>query len=343
MTKRNFILGAVFALATTIGISTLPTVSDAQEVNWRGAALQRVDLHWSERWVWLADQLKEKSGGKFSVELSTFPELGLNGGELIRLLNTGLMDMGDVVTGYVSGEVPIFEGAQLPGVYANYNEARAGYAAWEASVVADRGAAVGGRVLTSFSFGSQFLWSTFEMNDLSDLKGKRIRVFAKAQADYLEAFGAIAVNMPLAEVYSALQLGTVDGAVSGAEYARGASLWEVVSHVIDLRLGVGAGFMVVSEKSLAGLDEKQTAVLDSLIPELRDRSWELGKRNTDDGMKVVLEKGIKATVPAKPEWEVDLLKATQDAVLVNWAARAGDGAKEAFNANIAPIVGYEMN
>lgn len=341
--NRRTILGAVVALAATIGVSVMPTASVAEEAKWRGAALQRVDLHWSERWVWLADQLKEKSGGEFTVDLSTFPELGLNGGELIRLLNSGLMDMGDVVTGYVSGEVPIFEGAQLPGVYADYDQARAGYAAWEESVVADRGETVGGRVLTSFSFGSQFLWSTFEMNDLSDLKGKRIRVFAKAQADYLESFGAVAVNIPLAEVYSALQLGTVDGAVSGAEYAKGASLWEVVTHVIDLRLGVGAGFMVASNKSLSGLDEAQTAVLDSLIPELRDRSWELGKRNTDIGMKAVLENGIIAIIPAKAEWEPALLEATQSAVLTNWAARAGDGAKEAFNDNIAPIVGYEMN
>lgn len=315
----------------------------AQEVNWRGAALQRVDLHWSGRWVWFAEQLEETSGGTFHLELSTFPELGLNGGELIRLLNNGLIDAGDVVTGYVSGEVPIFEGAQLPGVYGTYEEAQQGYAAWEKSVVADRAEAVGGKVLTSFSFGSQYLWSNFPVNDLSDLDGKRIRVFANAQADYLESFGAVAVNMPLAEVYSALQLGTVDGAVSGAEYAVGANLWEVVSHVTDLRLGVGAGFMVVSQQSYDSLSEEQRGTIDAIIPELRERGWALGKRNTDESMEIVLENGIEPTLPFKPEWEEELLTATRDSVLANWGSRSGADAADAFNANIAPIVGFEMN
>lgn len=325
------------------GAAVGATAASAQEVNWRGAALQRVDLHWSDRWVWFADQLEQTSGGTFNLELATFPELGLTGSELIRLLNNGLIDVGDVVTGYVSGEVPIFEGAQLPGVYADYEQAREGYAAWEESVVADYPEAVGGKVLTSFAFGSQYLWSTFPVNDLSDLEGKRIRVFASAQADYLESFGAVAVNMPLADVYSALQLGTVDGAVSGAEYAVGANLWEVVSHVTDLRLGVGAGFMVVSQMSWDGLGEEQRQTLEALIPELRERGWSLGKRNTDESMEIVLENGIEPTLPAKPEWETALLEATRNAVLTSWSDRVGSGAAEAFNANLAPIVGFEMD
>lgn len=132
-------------VAVAFGCATLAGAASAQDVNWRGAALQRVDLHWSDRWVWFADQLEKTSDGSFNLNLSTFPELGLSGGELIRLLNNGLMDVGDVVTGYVSGEVPIFEGAQLPGVYADYEQARKGYAAWEDTVVADRPEAEIGR------------------------------------------------------------------------------------------------------------------------------------------------------------------------------------------------------
>jgi TRAP-type C4-dicarboxylate transport system substrate-binding protein len=337
---------ALFLGALVLGFTTLsaPSGSVAQEaeVQWRGVALQRLDLHWPERWEWFRDQLAEKTDGRFQLELVTFPVVGLTGSALIGLLNPGLLDAGAVVTGYVSGEVPLFEGVQLPGVYVDYEQARLGYAAWLDNVVEPRQEAVGGKVLTSFAFASQFLWTNFPINDLSDLQDKKIRVFAKAQADYLATFGAEPVNIPLADVYTALQLGTVDGAVTGPEFAAGAKLWEVISHVTDLRMGVGAGFMVVSEQSWQALSEADQALIDELVPELRRRAWDIGRRNTEDNLKVVVDNGIVATIPFKPEWDEPLQQATLDAVLTGWAERAGPDGKPSFNQYLAPIVGFSM-
>jgi TRAP-type transport system periplasmic protein len=332
------------ALLLGLGSLAAPSGALAQdpEVQWRGVALQRLDLHWPERWEWFQGQLAEKTDGQFQLELVTFPELGLTGSELIRLLSTGLLDAADVVTGYVSGEVPLFEGVQLPGVYEDYEQARLGYEAWLANVVEPRQQAVGGKVLTSFAFASQYLWTNFAVDELSDLQDKKIRVFAKAQADYLANFGAEPVNLPLADVYTALQLGTVDGAVTGPEFAAGAKLWEVVSHVTDLRLGVGAGFMVVSEQSWQGLPDEYRAVIDELVPELRQRAWDIGRRNTEDNLKVVVENGIEARIPAKDAWREPLQEAALEVVLAGWAERAGPDGKASFNDYLAPIVGYTM-
>jgi TRAP-type transport system periplasmic protein len=333
--------------ALLLGVMSLsaPGTAGAQdaEVQWRGVALQRLDLHWPERWEWFQQQLAAKTDGRFQLELVTFPELGLTGSELIRLLSTGLLDAADVVTGYVSGEVPLFEGVQLPGVYKDYDQAAEGYAAWLEGVVEPRQQAAGGKILTTFAFASQYLWTNFAVNELSDLKDKKIRVFAKAQADYLAEFGAEPVNLPLADVYTALQLGTVDGAVTGPEFAAGAKLWEVVSHVTDLQLGVGAGFMVVSQQSWDGLPEEMQQVIDGLVPELRERAWDIGRRNTEDNLKVVVEHGIAATIPAKEEWRPELQQATLDVVLAGWAERAGPDGKSSFNQYLAPIVGFSMD
>ena len=141
--KPASVLGALL-----VGLATLsapgPVPAQEAEVQWRGVALQRLDLHWPERWVWFQEQLAERTDARFQLELVTFPELGLTGSELIRLLSTGLLDAADVVTGYVSGEVPLFEGVQLPGVYTDSDEAQRGYEAWLENVVLPRQEAVGG-------------------------------------------------------------------------------------------------------------------------------------------------------------------------------------------------------
>jgi len=171
---------------------------------------------------------------------------------------------------------------------------------------------------------------------------KAIERTAEALLQALANFGVEPVNLPLADVYTALQLGTVDGAVTGPEFAAGAKLWEVVSHVTDLRLGVGAGFMVVSEQSWQGLPEEYRAVIDELVPELRQRAWDIGRRNTEDNLKVVVENGIEATIPAKDTWREPLQQAALDVVLAGWAERAGPDGKTSFNEYLAPIVGYSM-
>ena len=92
---------------------------------------------------------------------------------------------------------------------------------------------VGGKPISSFGFTSQFLWTKAPINTLDDLKGKKIRIFAKAQSDYLAALNASTVSIPLAELYSALERGVVDGCITGPEVAAGAKYHEVVQNVTD--------------------------------------------------------------------------------------------------------------
>jgi hypothetical protein len=77
------IFGALLLGVMSVSAPGTAGAQDA-EVQWRGVALQRLDLHWPERWEWFQQQLAEKTDGRFQLELVTFPELGLTGSELIR-------------------------------------------------------------------------------------------------------------------------------------------------------------------------------------------------------------------------------------------------------------------
>jgi hypothetical protein len=83
-------------------------------------------------------------------------------------------------------------------------------------------------------------------------------------------------------------------------------------------------------------------VVDELVPELRKRAWDIGRRNTEDNLKVVVENGIEAVIPAKDAWRTPLQQATLEVVLSGWAERAGPDGKASFNEHLAPIVGYSM-
>src|SRR3712207_5247134 len=54
----------------------------------------------------LRDGLKAKSGGAIEVKLSAWPEMGLTGPEVLRLVRAGQVDIGAAPLSTVSGDVP---------------------------------------------------------------------------------------------------------------------------------------------------------------------------------------------------------------------------------------------
>jgi TRAP-type C4-dicarboxylate transport system substrate-binding protein len=340
--NRRSVLGMS---AGAVAAAAVHTSASAQaEVTWKCVANTRLSRQFTVKWKWLAEEMGQRTKGRMKFDVVSFPELGMTGTELIRVLNAGILDAGEVVTGYVSGEVPMIEGAQMVGVYKDIDEARKAYEAWLPAVVEPLSNRIGGVPLSSFGFTSQYLWTKQPINDLSDLKGKKIRIFAKAQSDYFTALGANTVSIPLAELYSALERGVIDGCITGAEVAAGAKYHEVVGYVTDLLMGPGAGYTVVSRKAWRGLPPDIKKEFEAIIPQLRKISWDTTKQDDQENLEIVKSRGIKATIPVKPDWVPQLKKTAQDVVVPEWVKRSGGAnAAKAFNETIAPIVGFQAN
>jgi TRAP-type C4-dicarboxylate transport system substrate-binding protein len=337
--RRSLLRAGAAGMAAALAPSVL---AQDKPITWKVVANTRLSSQFTVKWAWLTEQLAKRTNGRFKLEVVSFPELGMTGTELIRMLNAGLLDAGEVVTGYVSGEVPIIEGAQMVGVYENLDQARRSYEGWMKAVAEPNAKQMGGVPISTLAFTTQLLWSKFPVNTLADIKGKKIRIFAKAQADYMTALGATAVSIPIADVYSALERGVIDGCVTGPEIAAGFKYHEVVQYVTDLMLGPGAGYVVVSEKAWRGLPPDIRKEFEALLPEMRKMSWELAAKDDKQHLDTVISRGIKATIPAKPEWVPQLRKIAQEQVAPAWASRSGPRAVPAFNEVIAPIVGFTL-
>lgn len=328
------------------GFLIVPLISQpalAQDkITWKVVTIHRIGANWNVRWKWIQDELPKRTNGRIALSITTLPELGLSGFELLRVLKANLVDMADVTTAYVSGDFPLIEGANLPGINTDSEQVKRAYDAWTPKAIAPHEDLMGGKVISHWNINGQFLVTKFPMNSLDDLKGKKIRVYAKSQADFLSALGAQPVNMAFAEVYSALERGTVDGAVSGPDAIPGLRLYEVAKYVTDLQLGQSPGHLIVSRKSWDALPADLKKVIEDMQADLIKVGWEAGKVNDKDGIDVAINKGMTVTVPAKPEWKDQLAKAGREAVK-QWAGRVGPQGVADFNAVLAPIVGFKID
>lgn len=99
---------------------------------------------------------------------------------------------------------------------------------------------------------------------VADFEGKKISVFGGAQSFTVKSLGAVPIEMGGADIYVALQQGTVDGNIYALPSAKSWKLNEVVKSIsTNANFGGAAGVLAVDTKVWAGLSPtSQTSLVD---------------------------------------------------------------------------------
>lgn len=331
--------------ATVAGVASavaMPVLAQAKPITLK-AVVQHRNGESYKKWTWLQEQVSKRSDGKLAIEITTIGELGLGGPEMLRVLKSGVIDMAEVLPGYVASDFPMIEACDLPGISTSFDQSRAMYDVWTNNVIAKHESVLGGKIVSSFCWSTMFMYTKFPLNQLSDFKGKKIRVFAPAQARFLTALGAEPLSMTTADMYPSLQRGIIDGAITGTEHVKASSLWEVTKYMTNINIPPMGSYIVIGTRSLAKLPPELRQIFTDIGPELTNLGWQLGRDNDVLGFEFALEKDMVLTRDAKPEWVPELKKISAEDIVPWWAGRAGPQAKKAFNEFLAPIVGYTLS
>ena len=306
----------------------------AAQTKWKGVATSRPTPQFA-LWEWFATELDKRTGGQIKGDVVSLPELGLTGFELVRVTRAGLVDFADVILAYVAGEVPVVEAVDLPALYADFDASIKAHAAF-LQVVRKHEDKLGGVVLGGYLWPGQYIISRKPIKSPADLKGLKIRVYGAADTDLVRALGMEPVAITFAEVYTALERGTVDAALTGSYPAFAVKLFEVSKFIVDVNHGPNSGVLVVSKKSWDKLTPDQQQVLRKLGDEFTQRGWDVGKRTDKEGIDKNREKGMEF-VPATPAMTAAVKDVMMKTVLPNWLKRAGPDAKPIFNQYLAPF------
>lgn len=298
----------------------------------------------------LRDAVPKTSGGRVEINLKSYPEMSVQGPEVIRLVRSGQVEIGGAPLTTVSGDVPLLDGFDLPGVHASMDQVRR--AAQALMPAANRELEkLGVRIIATNPFPAQVFFCKKPISGLADLKGLKIRVAGPSQSDFLSALGAQPVAIAFGEVYSALERGTVDCAVTGTGTGNAQKWWEVTSHLYTLVASWGISGYMVNLAWWNRLDPPVRGYLEKTFHEVEDAQWRLGAELTQDGIECNVGNAagckIFTVVKSKP---MTLVKATDadnararqilvDTVLPNWVKRCGARCGDTFNEFIAPIAG----
>jgi len=249
--KKNVfqrILGIVVCATVIIGVmgfTLLPAKAQAGPITIKVVQSWPKPVHWNrpgEAYIkWAEMRLK----GKVKFQILGGPEVvpTFQQGEALR---NGVVDMMIGAINYYSGEMPEVDCLKLfnipqwevreKGVYDYYNKLHA-------------------KKLNAYYIGNQLpqnvpfhLYTTFPVSKVEDFKGKTIRVTAIYRA-FVEAMGGSPATIAPAEVYTALQRGTVDGLGWPEKGLMDLGWHEVIKYRID------PGFYVLDGTVAMNLDK----------------------------------------------------------------------------------------
>jgi TRAP-type C4-dicarboxylate transport system substrate-binding protein len=301
----------------------------------------------------LRDGLKAKSTGQIDVKLSAWPEMGLNGPEVLRLVRAGQVDIGAAPLSTVSGDVPFLDGIDLAGLHPDIDQARKTADALVplANKELER---FGSRIIAVYPFPAQVIWCRQPVASLADLKGRKIRTFGASLNDFVTAIGAQAVSIGFPEVYSALERGVADCAVTGTGSGNAAKWYEVTSSIYNLSVGWAVAAYYVNIAWWNKLDPATRELIGATMKEVETAQWKLGAEATQDGLDCNAGKAegckIHTLVKDKPMKVADatqddkatLKRIVETAIIPGWVKRCGARCGEIYNQVVAPITGVKF-
>ncbi|MBI4621340.1 MAG: TRAP transporter substrate-binding protein [Desulfobacterales bacterium] len=264
-----------------------------------------------------ADYINEHGKGKVRLEYFHSGTL-LKAEELLPGLMQGTADMIFHTDSYIMGTLPILGIIELPFLYESMEDAskklRIGSPLYE--LINQELAKKNLFMVATLPAISQYIWTKDKpVRKPEDLKGLRIRTAGRVEAMVIKALGGASTTIPTAELYEALQRGTVDGALCywGTIPARGlqevlkyytkgyfAAYTEEIYMPLDKWKGLPPDIRKLMIES-AKLYEKQ--IFEYAVPVWDKETWPVIKKAGLKETELTREERAKFREMVKPVWD----------------------------------------
>ena len=289
------------------------------------------------------DAVRAKTDGQVDIQLTSYPELGISGFDMIRLLEDGTIGMGEIYSGFVGGEFPIFEAANLWGAYASVDEWFEASEALQEDIKSLVTRETGGGRIVGFNYYSgNYFFTKKPLNTLADFKGVKTRSHSNVLSDLVNHMGANAQTMAFADVYPALERGVLDGAVTCGSCAVGQKWFEVTDYLTGPVPGTFAETFITFNATLWNSlpeDFQNIILAEGVLHSDRAKAAALQADIEAEGQ--LIELGMEHS-NFSSEMLALLKEGARLSVIPNWAERAGGPESEAvklYNTKVAPITG----
>lgn len=309
----------------------------AEKIEWKMATTSPPGHYMAKRYVVpFIDKIREDSGGRLDIKLFYLGQLPYDGTHYLPVLKERGLDAALTGIKDIVGDISVTGVFNLPFFFPDVENVQA--------------AARGLRPIFDREFGKynarpiyyaeaqtiQIMNRKSQLQSLEAFKGLKLRVLGPEPAEALKALGASPVTVSLGELYTSLQRGILDGAMTNEGSALGTKLQEVCKYFILVNFQEFMTMSFVNVDSFNALPKDiQKIVLDAAAWMEKVNFAEIHKE-TDQDRATLKQKGVE--IIRMPPAELDKVRKKVAHITENWVAKSPVH-KEAYGKSLEAMKG----
>jgi len=290
------------------------------------ASLHQFERHEAPFWN---RELARLSQGKYSAEIVAFDSAGVPGGDMLRLVELGVVPFCTMLMSALLTAHPHYAASDLAGLNVDFASLKKSVAASRAYLESRLRAEHNVQLLAIYTYPAQVVFCKQAFSGLTDLQGRQVRVSSPSQADFFQALGARPVMTPFRQIVAHIRSGDVDCAVTGTMSGYTLGLHQVTTHIHTLPITWGLAIFAANKKAWDSLPPDLRSLISRELPALESAVWQESGRETAEGL--ACNTGVGAcpagpaghmtVVAAQPADDVLRRRALEQTVLPRWLAR----------------------
>jgi TRAP-type C4-dicarboxylate transport system substrate-binding protein len=321
--KKGLLLGILFLLGGILISwqegSTAPLIMRFSSGLPENQFIEKEFIEWG-------NMIEQNSKGALKVQFYHSAQL-YRDHEVIKSVQTGALDSGNAYTMYLESQlVPAVKVYQLPFLFRTMDEAIKAYRSEIGETMRKTAEQKGVKLLAMVCWPSPediIIATTKPVKSLADIKGMVIRAVSPESSAVLKKWGAGPSFITGAEVYMALQRGTINGAIMSLINYHERKMYEVAPHAIFLPIMAVHSFIVMNKGFFDRLSPEQQRII--------QEASKVAEKNSEGAAMKALEEftrdvGKKSTLYRPTATEIaqwreglpamwgDLLKGQEDAL-----------------------------
>ena len=279
-----------------------------------------VEHHLGKSMDRFAKRVEEKSGGQMSITIYPAGQLYTDKSMNDAILSGGL-DMGLNSTAMWTTVMPMLNVLDVPFLLLNYDSVSKALDGGLGDTLNAEFESKGVHNLIWADYGYvQFANNKRALMKPEDFEGLQLRGYGQIPAETIKALGASPVTMGAAEVYTAIQRGTIDGQTSGTTAMLARKIYEVAKYLTITNHAFCEFTLAMNKTKWDSLTSEQKKVLTEAAKETQD---EIRQETKDEDLKTteaLREAGMEVfVVPAEemPLWQTATMKVREDFIRDN--------------------------
>jgi tripartite ATP-independent transporter DctP family solute receptor len=291
VTRRTILAGATVAAAS----GTLPTRLRAQgPIRWRFAHPHPESDSWHKAALRFAELMKERTGGQVEIQVFGGGVLG-NDPTMVNAVRGGSLDIGLTGNPFFTGLAPKLNVLDLPFLFQDRKHAAAVLDGPVGDELRKELEGSNLKALATWDIGWRNLTNNRRpIRTPDDLKGLKIRTTPNpAHIKAFQLLGAVPTPMAFTELFTALEMGSVDGQENPVTLILNAKFFEVQKHLTMSRHAFTTGPLIMNKGKFEALSPDLQKTLLETAREMARLQWAMNADTEGSSLAELKSKGMQ--------------------------------------------------